>query len=418
MGTQLAFPRLLDMFAEAAPHLVGQAFAQTADPHYAGPIPSTPYLTRAEFERHCAEASVIVAHAGMGTILAARRAGKPLIVIPRRHRLHEHRNDHQKATAEELQRQGHAAVAETVEQLVRALADPPAPLDDGGGGEKARLVKTIRGALEGDGPDLPAPDIPLAPPVPADHRVQTFLGLRFDCLSIDEARAWVLDKACQREKFTYVVTPNVDHVVTLHDRRADRALLAAYRDADLRLNDSRILESLALLAGRPLTVVPGSDLTEALLERHGLELRSVAIVGARPEVVEVLRARFPGVAFEAHHPPFGVRRDKHAQQAIIEFVERTLAPLTFFSFGAPQSELLCSALAARGIARTLVICVGAGIEYLSGHKRRAPKVLQSLRLEWLFRLAQEPSRLARRYLIRGPRILPIWLKHRHSDRVY
>lgn len=144
VGTQLAFPRLLDMFAAAAPDLVSETFAQTGDPAYAGPLAGTPFLTREEFERRCASARIIVGHAGMGTILAARRLGKPLIVVPRRHALGEHRNDHQMGTAEQLRRLGSVAVAETAEQLAAALAHPPAPLSTHASEERQRLIATVR----------------------------------------------------------------------------------------------------------------------------------------------------------------------------------------------------------------------------------------------------------------------------------
>lgn len=144
VGTQLAFPRLLEMFAAAAPDLVGETFAQTGDPAYAGPLRGAPYLTREDFERRCASARIIVGHAGMGTILAARRLGKPLIVVPRRHALGEHRNDHQMDTAAQLRRLGSVAVAETAEQLAAAIARPPAPLSAQVSKERQRLISTVR----------------------------------------------------------------------------------------------------------------------------------------------------------------------------------------------------------------------------------------------------------------------------------
>jgi len=413
VGTQLAFPRLLDDYARAARELMATTFAQTADPSYSGPIPSAPYLTRGEFEDRCAQANVIVGHAGMGTILAARRHRKPLIVVPRRHRSGEHRNDHQMDTARRLRQLGGVAVAETPEALAQALANPPAPPSEAGP-ERTRLISAVEALLAGATVSELTPG-PLASssaePTPLR---QAFLGLRFDCLWETEAAAQVL-AATNEHRFAYVVTPNVDHIVTLYAALDDEALWSAYRDADLRLNDSRVLEILALVADRPLTVVPGSDLTRHLLARGGGALSKVAIVGATPEIVEALSRRYPTIQFTAHHPPFGVRHDAAAKAEIMRFVEETNARLTFFAIGAPQSELICHAIAQRGRARTVALCVGSGLEFLSGHKRRAPEALRSLRLEWLFRLIQEPERLARRYLVKGPKILPIWLKHRRMD---
>lgn len=116
VGTQLPFDRLVhavdrwaaasgrdDVFVQAGP---------TEDPprHVAW----TAFLEPAEFERRCAEAQLLVAHAGMGTILGALVRGKPVLVMPRRADLREQRNDHQAATVRRLVERGlvHAAADE------------------------------------------------------------------------------------------------------------------------------------------------------------------------------------------------------------------------------------------------------------------------------------------------------------------
>ncbi len=62
------------------------------------------------------------------------------------------------------------------------------------------------------------------------------------------------------------------------------------------------------------------------------------------------------------------------------------------------------ALRERGQARGLALCVGASINFLTGDERRAPGWMQRLGIEWLYRLLQDPRRLAARYLLRGPRV--------------
>jgi UDP-N-acetyl-D-mannosaminuronic acid transferase (WecB/TagA/CpsF family) len=66
--------------------------------------------------------------------------------------------------------------------------------------------------------------------------------------------------------------------------------------------------------------------------------------------------------------------------------------------------VLAKALQSRGRARGLALCVGASINFLTGTERRAPKWVQYAGFEWLYRLLHDPARLARRYLVRGPRI--------------
>ena len=128
-----------------------------------------------------------------------------------------------------------------------------------------------------------------------------------------------------------------------------------------------------------------------------------------------LRARYPGLTWYWHAPPPGVLRDPAAQQDIVAFVEGCPAGVHFFAIGAPQSELVCARIAKRGVARGVGLCIGASLEFLTGEKARAPLWMQRTGLEWLFRLASEPARLWRRYLLEGPQIFLIWWRWRLSS---
>lgn len=240
-----------------------------------------------------------------------------------------------------------------------------------------------------------------------------FLDLAFDC--VDEAAA--LDRVfalAGADRFAAVVTPNVDHVVALA-ATDNPDIRAAYDDAALCLCDSRILAMLARWSGILLPVVPGSDLTASVLDDPRLAARRVAVVGASAKALAWLRSRRPDVEFRQWIPPFGVRDNLQAQAEIIDFVERSAACIVLFAIGAPQSELMARRLALRDSARGVGLCIGASIDFLTGDKRRAPRLLQRARLEWAHRLFSEPTRLWRRYLVRGPRIFAIWLRWRGEN---
>ncbi len=247
----------------------------------------------------------------------------------------------------------------------------------------------------------------------AQHGFASFLGLRFNLLNQSETIAIVRDLA-ERDAFAYVATPNVDHVVRLHRDRDDRRLWAAYEDAALLLCDSRILKRLAKLSDVELDLVTGSDLTARLLEASG-EMRSAAVIGGDEHLMRDLRARYPAVIWHWHAPPLGVLRNPDAQRDIAEFVEGCPAGLFFFAIGSPQSEIVCQLIVERGKARGVGLCIGASLEFLTGAKSRAPLWMQRAGLEWLFRLASEPGRLWRRYLVEGPRIFLIWWRWRLSS---
>jgi UDP-N-acetylglucosamine transferase subunit ALG13 len=113
VGTQLPFDRLIryvDIWRSENPN--SNAFAQIGKSEY---IPrSLDWATRISakaFDERFAWADVVVAHAGVGTLLAAIDAGKPLIVVPRQAALNEHRNDHQLATAKRIAERELAYVA-------------------------------------------------------------------------------------------------------------------------------------------------------------------------------------------------------------------------------------------------------------------------------------------------------------------
>ncbi len=240
--------------------------------------------------------------------------------------------------------------------------------------------------------------------------IQTeFVGVGFD--QLDESTALdVCVHLARRPRFTYLVTPNVDHIIQLHavTPSALSDLSQAYKRAAYRLCDSRILQLLARWSDVDLLVVPGSDLTAGLLRDPRLAGMRIALIGADSNSLAWLADARPDVSFVQIVPPMGVATKPAAQEAIVDFVERTDADIVLFALGAPQSELLCQRIASRGAVHGVGLCIGASIEFLTGAKRRAPPWIRRFRLEWAFRLASEPRRLWRRYLVQGPRIISIW----------
>jgi hypothetical protein len=92
-------------------------------------------------------------------------------------------------------------------------------------------------------------------------------------------------------------------------------------------------------------------------------------------------------------------------EACLQFIERhSPFRFCFLAVGSPQQEILAQQLKARGVVRGLALCIGASINFLTGDERRAPVWMQRSGTEWLFRLLQAPRRMARRYLVRGPRV--------------
>lgn len=244
-----------------------------------------------------------------------------------------------------------------------------------------------------------------------------FLGIDFHAATYREVGE-ELNRLAQRETFSFVVTPNVDHVLMLHPKIPTAATLAfqqAYAAAEMRLCDSRILQRLARLHGVMLDVVTGSDLTAQLFQQGYLDGRKVAIIGGDAGTVLELYERFPAIEIVQHQPPMGVLRDPCAIEEIVHFIEQARAHYVMLAIGAPQSEIIAHRCLLAGKSAGVGLCIGASIEFLLDRKSRAPRWMQDLGLEWAFRLLSEPARLWRRYLIAGPRIFLITSRWRKSE---
>jgi len=123
VGGQMPFDRLIGTVDEwALSRGRSDVFAQIGPSDFhARAVETTRFIDSIEFRRRFEAANLIVGHAGMGTIITALECGKPIIVMPRRGRLRETRNDHQVAMATHLSGQGRVMVAFDEEQLVERL---------------------------------------------------------------------------------------------------------------------------------------------------------------------------------------------------------------------------------------------------------------------------------------------------------
>lgn len=239
----------------------------------------------------------------------------------------------------------------------------------------------------------------------------SFLGLEINVGPLPHVLDHIADLS-RSFVHSFVVTPNVDHVVLLD--RANKKHIdlfrAAYAKAALRLCDSRIIAGLARLKGIVLPVITGSDLTALLMTHQFCTGTKVAIIGGTTASVDKIRELFPEPEFVQHIPPMGIL-DKPAEiAAICNFLAAQQPQYTLLAMGAPRSEIIADICAQDGRFGGVSLCIGASIEFLTGEKKRAPKWVQQASLEWTYRLMSEPTRLWRRYLVEGPRIFLIFLK--------
>lgn len=244
--------------------------------------------------------------------------------------------------------------------------------------------------------------------------VVSFIDVGFSTLDPAEVLETVRERPIGAP-FAYVVTPNVDHVVRLQRSRSD--LWPVYRAAWMTLCDSRILALMAGTMGCTLPVLPGSDLTRVMFERIIRPMDKVAVVGGRASEIRDLAGRYGLENVHHYDPPMGFIDDPAEIERAVQFIVRTGARYCFLAVGSPQQEVLAYRVKLAGGASGTGFCVGASLDFLSGVQKRAPRVVQMLALEWLYRLGSRPGRMWRRYLYDGPAIFSImwdWKRHAGS----
>ena len=215
-------------------------------------------------------------------------------------------------------------------------------------------------------------------------------------------------KAFDAKSFAFVVTPNADHLIRYHDEPVFRA---SYADADYILLDSRFLSIFMRIAKAiRLQVCTGSDLTAQLFARVISPTDRVVLLGCADAQARMLAERHGLKDLHHFNPPMGFIKDPTEVERCVEFIEsRSPFRFCFLAVGVPQQEMIAHRLKSRGVARGMALCIGASINFLTGVERRAPCWMQRIGMEWLFRLARNPLRLANRYLVRGPRIFALML---------
>jgi N-acetylglucosaminyldiphosphoundecaprenol N-acetyl-beta-D-mannosaminyltransferase len=241
--------------------------------------------------------------------------------------------------------------------------------------------------------------------------------------SVDElARRLFEGRDDRNERWRCVVTPNVDHLVR-YRRNPLEAEVAAL--SDLVLPDGMPIVWASRLLGRPLAArLTGADLFTALWDRLAVHAVPVAMIVARDEVAERLAESHPAVRCIV--PPMFDVDDAAAVESLIDETDelcRTIdARFLVVGVSMPKHHLIADRLRRRWAGRyagtPTVLLLGQSPEFAVGLVRRAPPWMQRSGLEWVWRLADDPVRLARRYLVDDVQFVQlVWSEWRRRYRV-
>ena len=232
---------------------------------------------------------------------------------------------------------------------------------------------------------------------PGSNPRSSIFGIPLASGGVDRIVAMLRMRPASRQALP-LFTINVAHVTSL---RRDAAFRDAYRAAWLVTVDGTPVNIFARLSGVVVDKVTGSDLVARLLGTRFEGMRGFFVVSSQA-TAQALRARLVARGFSEDAlafvvPPFGFERDVAFSRALAARVAAHGTTHLFMGVGAPKSEIWVVERKAQ-LGGCYALCVGAGLDYLAGTKRRAPALLQKTGLEWAWRLAVEPRRLARRYL--------------------
>jgi N-acetylglucosaminyldiphosphoundecaprenol N-acetyl-beta-D-mannosaminyltransferase len=234
--------------------------------------------------------------------------------------------------------------------------------------------------------------------------------LLVDNTTIEEAGLFAADLAKQRSRLSapaLMTSVNAQAVLIAEESRQFAEIL---NGSTLSIADGMSIVIASRLLGTPLHErVAGVDLVEELCKLCALEGLSVYFVGGRPGAAsltaKILVRRYPALVVAGIDcPPYGFETIPDEDEKILQRI-RTAAPdVLFVALGTPKQEYW-TAQHRSELKVAVAIPVGAAFEMIAGLVPRAPRWLQSIGMEWLFRLVLEPRRLWRRYLIGNPRFI-------------
>lgn len=218
-----------------------------------------------------------------------------------------------------------------------------------------------------------------------------------DTLSLTDAATRVCDETRSGPSFC-VYTLNLDHIAKM---RVNSAFQAAYKRARIILPDGFPIALAGRLQGKSVSRVTGSDFIEPLCAEASRRGIPVAMFGstlpcltlaarrlqAQHERLIIAGAYAPSKAFDLGSPE---------ADAAVAYIRDCGAKIFFVALGAPKQELFAERCA-RETDGASFICIGAGLDFLAGTQKRAPKLFQKVGAEWLWRMVRDPLRLAPRY---------------------
>ncbi|WP_270474357.1 WecB/TagA/CpsF family glycosyltransferase [Holdemanella porci] len=241
------------------------------------------------------------------------------------------------------------------------------------------------------------------------------MNTEIDNLTMDETLD-AIDSLIKEDNCSYVVTPNVDHIVQLEK---DEELKRVYENASLILTDGKPLIWISNWYKTPIKEkISGSNLFPRVCDLAAKKGYTMYLLGAAEGVADKaaknLMDKYKGLNIVGtYSPPFGFEKDKVELKKIERQIQEVHPDILIVGLGCPKQEKYmyhhCKELDV-----PISFGLGASIDFEAGNIKRAPRWMSEHGLEWLYRITQDPKRLAKRYLVDDMKIIRIARKYRRG----
>lgn len=240
-----------------------------------------------------------------------------------------------------------------------------------------------------------------------------FMNTCIDNLTMSETLNEI-DKLIQKKICSYVVTPNLDHIVRLEK---DEELQKVYKNASLILTDGKPLIWISKWYKTPIKEkISGSDLFPRVCQLAANKNYTMYLLGAAEGVADTaarnLMKKYPGLNIVGtYSPPFGFEKNEQEMNKIKAQIQDVHPDILIVGLGCPKQEKFMY-YHCKELGVPISFGLGASIDFEAGNIKRAPKWMSNHGLEWLYRFSKEPKRLFKRYFVDDIKIIQVARKYR------
>ncbi len=235
-----------------------------------------------------------------------------------------------------------------------------------------------------------------------------FMNSYIDNVTKEEAIAHI-EECINTRKIGHIITPNVDQVIRIE---SDKYFKEIYENAELLLADGTPLVWISRWYKKPIKEkICGSDLVPDLCKLAAQKGYLIFLLGSAEGVAakaaENLKKNNPGLRVAGvYSPPYGFEKDKNEIDKINKMLFNSKADMLFVGMGVPKQDIFIYENMNK-YQIPMSFSIGATIDFEAGIQKRAPKWVNHIGMEWLYRLAHDPKRMFKRYIIDDMKIFKL-----------